>query len=142
MPRETSPTLAAALLHLLVSASSVLAEPPASGAAGSAPAPAQFRGCDTAGWCRFSLEADPSLRRVRPDGVVRAEDDAALAIAIRDRLNALLASMIHQHKQIELHRLRALGDGTFAATVTVNGLNVASDPMLRELGYVRPRPAR
>jgi hypothetical protein len=72
--------------------------------------------------------------------VVRAEGDAALAIAIRDRLNALLASMIHQHKQIELHRLRELGDATFAATVTVNGLNVASDPMLRELGNVR-RPA-
>ncbi len=59
-------------------------------------------------------------------------DDAG-SIAVRDRLNALLASMIHQHKHIVLHDLRELDDGTFAATVTVNGVNVASDPILLEL---------
>jgi hypothetical protein len=57
----------------------------------------------------------------------------ALAIAARDRLNALLANMIHQHKRILLHDLRETEDGTFAATVTVNGANVASDPILLEL---------
>ena len=70
---------------------------------------------------------------MRPDGVVRTHGDDAVAIAARDRLNALLASMIHQHKRILLHDLRELEDGTFAATVTVNGANVASDPILLEL---------
>lgn len=55
------------------------------------------------------------------------------SVAVRDRLNALLASMIHQHKQIILHNLRELDDGTFAAAVTVNGANLASDPILVEL---------
>jgi hypothetical protein len=32
-----------------------------------------------------------------------------------------------------LHDLRELDDGTFAATVTVNGEDVASDPILLEL---------
>jgi len=41
--------------------------------------------------------------------------------------------MIHQHKRILLHDLRELEDGTFAGTVTVNGANVASDPILLEL---------
>jgi len=59
-------------------------------------------------------------------------DDAG-SIAMRDRLNALLASMIHQHRRIVLHDLRELDDGTFAATVTVNGLNLASDPTLLDL---------
>jgi hypothetical protein len=70
---------------------------------------------------------------VRPDGVVRTHGDDALAIAVRDRLNVLLASMIHQHKRIRLHDMRELDDGTFAAAVTVNGADVASDPTLLEL---------
>jgi hypothetical protein len=98
---------------------------------------AQFRGCDSAGWCRFWIEplhpAQESLHRVRPDGVARMPGDAAIAIAVRDRLNALLADMIHQSKRIVLEDLRELDDGTFAATVTVNGANVESDPILLEL---------
>ena len=95
---------------------------------------AQFRGCESAGWCRFRIEpldafAD-SLHRVRPDGVPRMPGNDAISIAVRNRLNALLASMIHQHKRIVLHDLRELDDGTFAATVTVNGVDVASDPIL------------
>jgi len=74
-----------------------------------------------------------SLHRVRPDGVLRMPGDGTISIAVRDRLNALLASMIHQHKQIVLHDLRELDDGTFAATVTVNGWNLASDPILLDL---------
>jgi len=59
--------------------------------------------------------------------------DDAISIAVRDRLNALLANMIHQSKHIVLHDVRELDDGTFAATVTVNGANLASDPILLEL---------
>lgn len=98
----------------------------------SEPTEAQFRGCDSGGWCRFRVEPSPpgeeSLIRVRPDGVTGFE--GAGAVAKRDRLNALLASMIHQHKQIRLESLRTLSDGTFAATVIVNGLDVAADPQL------------
>ena len=46
---------------------------------------------------------------------------------MRDRLNALLASMVHQHKRIVLHDLREVGDGMVAATVTVNEADLASD---------------
>jgi hypothetical protein len=98
---------------------------------------AQFRGCDSAGWCRFWIEpphpSEESLRRVRPNGVARMPGDAAISIAVRNRLNALLANMIHQAKHIVLEDLRELNDGTFAATVTVNGVNVESDPILLEL---------
>ena len=59
--------------------------------------------------------------------------DDAISLAVRDRLNAMLANMIHQSKHIVLHDLRKLDDGTFAATVTVNGANLASDPILLEL---------
>jgi hypothetical protein len=59
--------------------------------------------------------------------------DEATSVAVRDRLNALLASMIHQSKRIVLDDLRELDDGTFAATVTVNGQALASDPILVEL---------
>ena len=59
--------------------------------------------------------------------------DDAISIAVRDRLNTLLASMIHQSKRVVLHDLRELDDGTFAATVTVNGAKLASDPILLEL---------
>lgn len=70
---------------------------------------------------------------MRPDGAPPAPGDDAISIAVRDRLNALLASMIHQHKRIVLHDLRELGDGTYAASVTVNGVDLASDPILLEL---------
>ena len=59
--------------------------------------------------------------------------DDAVSIAMRDRLNALLASFVHQHKRIVLYDLRELDDGTFAATVTVNESDLRSDPILQEL---------
>src|SRR5437867_4228590 len=124
---------AAAFLSLLSVPMTISAEPTAR----QPPVEAQFRGCDSAGWCRFWIEplhpSEQPLYRVRPDGVSRTPDDAAISSAVRDRLNALLASMIHQSKRVELHDLHELDDGTFAATVTVNGANVASDPILLEL---------
>jgi len=127
----------AALASLLFVPTTVRADSAAPRSGQAAAVKGWFRGCEATGWCRFWIEsADPaaqSLRRVRPDGVVRPHGDDALAVAVRDRLNALLASMIHQHKHILLHDLHELDDGTFAATVTVNGANVASDPMLLEL---------
>jgi len=135
---------AASLLAVGTSLIGALCAPAAADAESSAPLPppaaaleAEFGGCETAGWCRFRIESSDgptqSLRRVRLDGVPYARSDDALAIAVRDRLNALLASMIHQHKRIRLHGLRELGDGTFAAAVTVNEADVASDPTLMEL---------
>ncbi len=79
---------------------------------------------------------------MRPDGVARMPGDDGISIAVRDRLNALLASMIHQSKRIVLHDLRELDDGTFAATVTVNGANLASDPILLELHQKLTRTLR
>ena len=70
---------------------------------------------------------------MRPDGVSRTPRDDGISVAMRNRLNALLANMIHQSKRIVLDDLRELDDGTFAATVTVNGVNLASDPILLEL---------
>ncbi len=127
----------AALLGLLSVSVAIRAEPPAPHPRHAEPLEAQFRGCESAGWCRFWIESlDPlaaSLYRVRPDGVARMPGDDAISAAVRDRLNALLASMIHQHKHIVLRDLRELDDGTFAATVTVNGQALASDPILVEL---------
>jgi hypothetical protein len=98
---------------------------------------ARFRGCDPEGWCRFWIEAiDPfaqSLHRVRPDGVPRSLGDPTIAAAVRARLDVLLSSMIHQDKQILLQGLRELQDGTFAATVVVNGVDLSSDPVVRGL---------
>jgi hypothetical protein len=70
---------------------------------------------------------------VYPDGVPRTFFDEVAATAVRDRMNALLASMIHQHKRIVLHDLREAGDGAYAARVTVNEADLASDPVLRDL---------
>jgi hypothetical protein len=70
---------------------------------------------------------------VYPDGVPRTFSDEVAATAVRDRMNALLASMIHQHKRIVLHDLREAGDGAYAARVTVNEADLASDPVLRDL---------
>jgi len=128
---------AAALLAMLILPIAVRAESPVSRAGHTEPVEAQFRGCESAGLCRFWIQLlDPlaqSLHRVRPDGVLQMHTNDAISISVRDRLNALLASMIHQHKQIILHDLRELDDGTFAAAVTVNGANLASDPILVEL---------
>jgi hypothetical protein len=127
--------LAAAALLSLLRVPVTAAEPPEVGPARTAPVEAQFRGCEAAGYCRFWLESADAyaqtLHRVRPQGVVPAHGDNAAAV--RDRLNALLASMIHQHKQILLYALRELEDGTFTARVTANGADVASDPQLLEL---------
>ena len=56
-----------------------------------------------------------------------------MSTAMRNRLNALLSNMIHQAKHIVLEDLRRLDDGTFAATVTSNGANLATDPMVVDL---------
>ena len=135
---KTSPSLrAAAFLGVLCAPIPICAEPPTPHAGCAEAAEAQFRGCDSAGWCRFWIEAvessEESPYRVRPAGVLRIPDDAAVSIAVRDRLNALLANMIHQSKRIVLHDLCKLDDGTLSATVTVNGVDVASDPILLEL---------
>lgn len=110
------------------------------------PLEAQFRGCEPQGWCRFWIEAlDPraeSLVRVRPEGVSWTPGGDTVSIAVRDRLNTLLAGMIHQHKRIVLHDLRGLGEGTYAAMVTVNGMDVASDPVLVELRQARTGASR
>ena len=115
----------------------VLIPPPVLGVqSGSTIQDAQFRGCDTVGWCRFwvdSPEPAGSLVRVRPVGVVRMSGDDALSVAVRNRLNALLSDMIHQAKHIDLNDLRKLDDGTYSATVTVTGVALASDPVLVEL---------
>jgi hypothetical protein len=98
---------------------------------------AQYAGCESAGWCTFRIArapaSPPASYRVRPDGVPYAFGGGTSAPGVRDRLNALLASMIHQHKRIELRQLRALDDGTFGAAVIVNEADVASDPALREI---------
>ena len=97
----------------------------------------EFRGCESAGWCRFRIDSPDSSTettvRVRPDGVLRTSGEDATSIAVRNRLNALLSNMIHQVKHIVLHDLHELDDGTFAAAVTVTGVNLASDPILMEL---------
>jgi len=115
----------------------IRAESPAARPGHTEPVEAEFRGCDAAGCCRFSVEPNSpgtqSLLRVRPDGVPSGPGDYGGAIAIRDRLNALLSNMIHQSKHIVLLDLRKLDDGTFAATVIVNDANLASDPVLLEL---------
>ncbi len=100
------------------------------------PVEAQFRGCNSAGWCRFRIDslsgASASLHRIYPDGVTRRSDET-YSKAVRDRLNALLVNMIHQYKRIELRELRSVGDGFFAAIIIVDGNDVAADPILLEL---------
>ena len=129
--------IAGALIAFLSVAMTIGAAPPETQSIEVESVAAHFRGCESAGWCRFWIESqDPmaqSLHRVYPDGIPRSFDDEDVAIAVRDRLNALLASMVHQHKRIVLHGLRENEDGTLAATVTVNEANVASDPILQEL---------
>jgi len=133
------PTLLAAggaLLVLLCMPASAQADRAATRDQWSVPVEAQFRGCESAGWCRFWIESvDPlahSLYRVRPNGAPQVAAEEPLATALRDRLNALLSDMIHQAKHIVLHNLHQLNDGTFTATVTVNGIDLATDPVLLE----------
>ena len=139
MPKASSNLLAssAALLGLLCVPMAVRAEPSAPHPRHAAPVEAQYRGCESTGWCRFWIEPrkpfEESVHRVRPEGLGRMHGDDAVSIAMRDRLNALLASFVHQHKRIVLCDLRELDDGTFAATVTVNESDLRSDPILREL---------
>ena len=110
------------------------------------PVTARFGGCESAGWCRFWLEPYDALQepvhRVRPGGLPEMRGDDAISIAVRDRLNAMLSSFVHQHKRIVLYDLRELGDGTFAATVTVNESELTSDPVLQELLVKRGEAAR
>jgi len=138
--KATSNLLAAALLGLMSMSVAARADQPAS------PVEAEFRGCESAGWCRFRIDsADPSaamLYRVRPDGIARIPVENAVSTAMRNRLNALLSNMIHQAKHIVLLDLRKLDDGTFAATVIVNDSNLASDPVLVELNEQLTKTSR
>lgn len=138
-PRAFSTLLAVAgaVLVLLCMPARLRADPASTRETWPAPVEAEFRGCESAGWCRFWIEsADPlaqSLYRVRPYGAPRLNGEEPLSSALRDRLNALLSNMIHQAKHIVLYDLHELDDGTFTARVTVNGIDLASDPILREL---------
>jgi hypothetical protein len=107
---------------------------------------AEFRGCPSARECRFwaaSLESKKErFLRVRPDGGFSDLHDTATAFAVRNRLNALMSNMIHQYKRIELRDLRSLGDGMFAATIIVDGMELRADPVLLDLtqhGAEHPR---
>jgi hypothetical protein len=138
-PRGASPKLilAAAVLLSLSAATTVDATAPEARSGQAGPVAAEFRGCTSAGWCRFWIRSpDPLERgplRVYPDGVPRTFSDEVAATAVRDRMNALLAGMIHQHKRIVLHGLREAGAGAYAARVTVNEADLASDPVLLEM---------
>lgn len=127
----------AAAIATLPASVIAFANAPAARTVHAGPLAAQFRGCVAAGWCRLQLDtrevhASAALR-VRPDGVPTARGSDGVAVAIRDRLNALLSSMIHQHKRIVLYDLRELDDGSFAARVVVNEADVALDPALAAL---------
>lgn len=138
LPESARPLLcSAALLSILCIAMAVRADSTEPTAIRSEPVAAQFRGCDSAGWCRFWVESlDPlaqSLHRVYPEGMPETDGDKALAVAVRDRLNALMSSFVHQHKRIVLYGLRERGDGSWAANVTVNESDLSEDPVLQAL---------
>jgi len=122
---------------LCATAAGFLLLPASLPAASPGPVPAQFRGCNSTDGCRFWVEPRNALeepvRRVRPDGIPSPQGRNAVAIAVRDRLNALMSSFVHQHKRIVLYDLRDLGDGTFAATITVNESALTEDPVLDAL---------
>jgi hypothetical protein len=129
-----------ALAATLFSASALLAwliHAPAAHGAQPGAVPAEFRGCESGRMCRFQIESStPSIKLllvVRPNGVSNAMNDDATAIALRNRLNALMSSMIHQHKRIELEDLSKLDDGTHTATVKVDGIDVSADATLNDL---------
>ena len=132
--KTTLTTLTA--LCVLTTPAALRAQTPASARSSAVIQEVEFRGCDTAGWCRFWVDSpDPaqSMVRVRPNDVLRMSGDDALSNAVRNRLNAMLSDMIHQAKHIDLNDQRKLDDGTFTATVTVTGVALASDPVLVEL---------
>jgi hypothetical protein len=138
--RGASPKLILAAATVLLSLSAAMtagATSPEVRSGQAGPVAVEFRGCTSAGWCRFWIRsADPLKRgflRVYPDGVPRTFPDEVAATTVRDRMNALLASMIHQHKRIVLHDLREAGAGAYAARVTVNDADLASDPVLLEM---------
>lgn len=137
MRRITSNLLATGAVALCVVFAPASQAESASAKKDAAQVEAEFRGCESAGWCRFQIDsADPSaamLYRVRPDGIARIPVENFKSTAMRNRLNALLSNMIHQAKHIVLDDLRRLDDGTFAARVTINGANIATDPMVVEL---------
>ena len=138
-PKASSNLLlaAGALVVLISTPITICAAPPEPQPMYAEPLKAKYRGCESGGWCRFWIESlDPraqSLFRVYPDGVPRAFGNAAVSIAVRDRLNVLLVNMVHQYKRIVLHNLREVEDGMFAATIIVNEAKLASDPILLEL---------
>jgi len=72
---------------------------------------AEFRGCESAGWCRFWIESpdrrSEAMYRVYPDGVARMPPQCRFHCGARP-LNTLLSSMIHQSKRVVLHDLREL----------------------------------
>jgi hypothetical protein len=83
--------------------------------------PAQFRGCESAGWC----------------GIAEMRGNDAVSIAVRDRLNAMMSSFVHQHKRIVLYNLRDRHDGTYEAVITVNESPLEEDPVLQDLAKER-----
>lgn len=111
------------------------------GRAATTGVPAQFRGCESTGWCKFWLDPrdtrEEPLHRVRPLGIPEMRGNDDVSVAVRDRLNALMSSFVHQHKRIVLYDLRPLGDGTFSASITVNESGLEEDPALRDLGTRR-----
>ena len=137
MPASFKTTLTALTAFcVLITPTALRAQTPASAQSSAVIQEVEFRGCDTAGWCRFWVDlpdSTQSMVRVRPNDVLRMSGDDALSTAVRNRLNALLSDMIHQAKHIDLNDLRKLDDGTFTATVTVTGVALASDPVLVEL---------
>ena len=130
--------LSAAMLicSTLVTVTTLRAAAPDGEQVHAGPVEAQFRGCQSVGWCHFWIDSlsgtPPSLYRVYPDGVPRRSDET-YSTAVRDRLNALLVNMIHQYKRIELRGLRSVGEGLFSAIIIVDGNDVASDPIVLEL---------
>ncbi len=103
--------------------------------------PAQFRGCESAGWCKFWVEwhnaSEESIQRVRPCGIAEMRGNDAVSIAVRDRLNAMMSSFVHQHKRIVLYNLRDRRDGTYEAVITVNESPLEEDPVLQDLAKER-----
>jgi hypothetical protein len=134
--RNLLPSAAMLICSTLVTVTTLHAAPGDAAKVHAGPVEAHFRGCQSAGWCRFWIDSlsgtPPSLYPVYPDGVLRKSDEA-YSTAVRDRMNALLVNMIHQYKRIELRDLRSVGDGFFAAVIIVDGNDVASDPILLEL---------
>jgi hypothetical protein len=146
MPRITSNLLAASAAALCLLFAPASQAESSTAKKDATQVEAEFRGCVSAGWCRFRIDSPDglteSLIRVRPDGVPRSSGGDATSVAVRNRLNALLSNMIHQAKHIVLRDLHELDDGTFAAVVTVSGVDLAADPVLVELREKAARATR